>query len=193
MQSYNGSERFGQPSALMATATKLLTAEEFWELPSPLHSELIDGVIVELSPPGGEHASEQIMIGALFLDAQRQGAGWVFAEIGCILRRNPDRVRAPAVAFIRRERAERRLRAFFEGGPDLVVEIVSPGDRPGEILTKTREWLDAGARQAWVVYPDSRTVHVVTAQECVVLTEDDTIDGGDAVPGFSRRVADFFV
>jgi Uma2 family endonuclease len=177
----------------MATATKLVTAEEFWELPSPDHSELIDGVIVELSPPGFEHGHEQVRISALLLESEKQGLGYVFVETGCILRRNPDRVRSPDVGFILRERTERRPRAFFEGAPDLVVEIVSPGDRPTEILTKTRDWLDAGARRVWVVYPDSRTVHVVTAQERVVLTEDDTIDGGDAVPGFSCRVSEFFL
>jgi Uma2 family endonuclease len=181
----------------MATRTTLLTAEEFLKLPSSRWTELIDGVVVEMSPPAGGHGMRQARIIRVLGRAEDAGVGRVIGELGCVIRRDPDAVRAPDVAFIRQERVpESGLPegSYWEGAPDLVVEIVSPNDRPGEILTKTREWLDAGARQVWIVYPGSRTVHVVRSpQERIVLTEEDAIDGGDAVPGFSCRVADFFL
>jgi len=180
----------------MATTTTLLTAEQFWEIPDSRKTELIDGVVVELSPPGLEHGNEQILIGSLLLEAQRRGVGRVLGEIGCIIRRNPDAVRAPDVAFIKQERlgdSERLPKTFFEGAPDLVVEIASPSDRPGEIQTKIREWIEGGASLVWIVYPDTRTVHVVESmQRRFTLTADDVIEGGIAVPGFSCRVGEFF-
>jgi Uma2 family endonuclease len=179
----------------MATRTKLLAAEEFWELPSSRWSELIDGVVVETSPPGGEHGRTQAKTGHVLFRAEESGVGYVIGAIGFILRRNPDLVRAPDVGFVRREHVPSTgfPKAFWEGAPDLAVEVVSPGDRPGEIQTKIREWLEAGSRQVWCVYPDTHTVQVVRSlQDRVTLKADDTLDGGDAVPGFSCRVSELF-
>ncbi len=179
----------------MATQTKLLTAEEYFVHPLARWSELIDGVIVDMSPPGAEHGSCQATVIRILGRAQDQGAGRVFGELGFTIRRNPDAVRAPDVAFIRAERLSGAAipKAFWEGAPDLAVEIVSPGDRPGEIQTKIREWIEAGARQVWVVYEDSRTVHVIhSLQDRMVLSVEDVLDGGDAVPGFSCRVSELF-
>ena len=59
--------------------------------------------------------------------------------------------------------------------------------------TKIREWIEAGARQVWAVYLDRQTVQVVRSlQDRVTLNADDILDGGDAVPGFSCRVAELF-
>jgi Uma2 family endonuclease len=180
---------------MMATATTQLTAEQYWELPGNRWTELIDGVIVDVSPPGGVHGNVQVRIGSLFLPSEQRGLGRVVAETGFIIRRRPDVVRSADVAFIRTERLPGGAlpTAFFEGAPDLVVEIVSPYDRPGEVLTKTREWIEAGARQVWNVYPEERRVEVVRSmQDRVSLTAEDTLDGGDAVPGFSCRVSELF-
>ncbi len=179
----------------MATIQKLLTAEEYALLPECDRTELIDGVVVEVSPPGGEHGHSQLVIGSVLRRAELSGAGYVFGEIGCIIRRNPDLVRAPDVAFIRKERipASGIPKSFWNGAPDLAIEIVSPWDRPGEIQTKIREWIEAGARQVWVVYEDTRTVHVIRSlQDRVILSPEDTVDGADAVPGFSCQVAELF-
>jgi Uma2 family endonuclease len=180
---------------MMATPTKLLTAEEFGEHPSSRWAELIDGMIIEVSPPAEEHGRRQAVIVRVLGRAEDAGVGYVFGDFGSILRRGPDVVRAADVAFIRRERVPESgfSRAFSERVPDLMVEIVSPGDRPGEIQAKVREWIDAGARQVWVVYSDSNTVHVVRSmQDRATLGEDEILDGGDAVPGFSCRVSELF-
>jgi Uma2 family endonuclease len=179
----------------MATIQKLLTAEEYALLPESRWTELIDGVVVEVSPPGGEHGHRQLVIGSVLRRTELSGAGHGFCELGCVIRRSPDLVRAPDVAFIREERvgAAGIPKAFWIGAPDLVVEIVSPWDRPGEIQTKIREWIEAGARQVWVVYEDSRTVHVIRSlQDRLVMGVEDVLDGADAVPGFSCRVSELF-
>lgn len=179
----------------MATATRLLTAEEFLHTPESRRAELIDGVMVEVSPAGGEHSKRQAKAIRVLGRAEDAGSGTVVGEIGCVVRRNPDRVRAPDAGFIRRERLPSGVlpAAFWEGAPDLVVEVVSPFDRPSEVATKVREWIEAGARQVWVLYGDNRTVHVARSmQDRVTLSEDEILDGGDAVPGFSCRVSELF-
>jgi Uma2 family endonuclease len=179
----------------MATPTTLLTAEQFLTLPSSRWSELIDGVVVEVSPPGAEHGHRQSTVSRVLGRAEEAGVGYVFGELGCVIRHNPDAVRAPDAAFIRRERLPTGNipKGFWDGAPDLAVEIVSPYDRPGEIQTKVREWVEAGARQVWVLYEEDHSVHVVRSlQDRVTFSAEDTLEGGDAVPGFSCRVAELF-
>jgi Uma2 family endonuclease len=78
--------------------------------------------------------------------------------------------------------------------PDLIVEVVSPGDRPAEIQTKIREWIEGGARLVWVIYPASKTVHVIRSlRDREVLGVDDRLEGGDVLPGFSCSVVELFV
>src|SRR5947207_15777371 len=74
---------------------------------------------------------------------------------------NTDTVRGHVIAFIRKERLPQPIPStFLEFAPDLVVEILSPQDRPGEVLAKVGDWLDAGARLVWVVDPERRVARV---------------------------------
>jgi Uma2 family endonuclease len=117
------------------------------------------------------------------------------AETGFKLRTNPDTVRAPDVSFIGRERVEQigETEGYWPGAPDLAVEVNSPGDRVGEVEEKVQEWLNAGARVVWVVSPKLRAVTVYRSlTDIVTLTEKDTLDGGEVVPGFQFPVAEFF-
>ncbi len=180
----------------VATVTPLLTAEEFADLPSSRWSELIDGVVVATSPPAPEHGGVAGTVsGLLFVHVRPLGLGRVLTEAGFIIRRNPDAVRAPDVAFIPAERIppEGLPRRYWEIAPDLVVEVVSPSDTPAEVLGKVREWIEAGVRLVWVVYPVTRTIQVVRSlQDLVALGIGDTLDAGDVVPGFSCPVAEIF-
>ncbi len=77
--------------------------------------------------------------------------------------------------------------------PDLAVEVVSPGDRAEEVYGKVREYLDAGARLVWVVWPRHRAVTVYTLDGQVrERREGDALDGDDVLPGFRVRVAELF-
>ena len=77
--------------------------------------------------------------------------------------------------------------------PDLVVEILSKGNTPKEMKRKLGEYFKAGVRLVWYVDPSKRTVTVYTAVDrSTVLHEDDTLDGGDVLPGFSLSIRDWF-
>ncbi len=117
------------------------------------------------------------------------------AETGFRIGRDPDTVRAPDVAFIRRARVEEAGEAegFWPGAPDLAVEVVSPGDSFAEVEEKVSDWLAAGCRMVVVVNPRRRTATVYRSRSDVtLLAEDDVLDGGDVVPGWRVPVRELF-
>ncbi len=179
----------------MATATRLLTAEDLYRLPADVRCELVDGVLIELSPPGNVHARVAMKAGLVFARAEAMGLGFVLGEGGYIVRRAPDTVRAPDAAFMVADRVALAdlPQGFSETVPDIVVEVVSPWDTPGEIQAKIREWIEAEVRLVLYVYPESRTVHAIRSlTDRRELTSSDALDLGDILPGFSCPVADFF-
>jgi Uma2 family endonuclease len=120
------------------------------------------------------------------------GAG---AETGFLIRRNPDTVRAPDCAFIRKERipANGIPKKFWPFAPDLAVEVLSPSDSASDVFEKIDEWLDAGTRLVWLVDPDKKTVTVHAAKRpAIKLRLGDTLEGEDVLPGFKLPVADIF-
>lgn len=150
------------------------------------------------SIPSGFQHGRMIMNIATPLDqhVRAQGLGVVCAaETGFLLTRKPDTVRAADVAFVRRERieAQRESEGYWQGAPDLAVEVVSPNDLYTEVDEKVTDWLDAGTRMVVVVNPRRRTVTVYhTGNVITLLREQDTLDGVDVVPGWRLAVADIF-
>ena len=150
-----------------------------------------------MSPASGHHgliAGE--IFGQLYAHVTAHNLGRVFAaETGFILNRNPLTVRAPDAAFIARERIgdSRPERGFWPVAPDLAVEVMSPNDSAEEIDLKIREYFDAVTRLIWVIYPSSRTIHVYTSPRNVqVLAANDTLGGGELLPGFACEIAQIF-
>lgn len=179
------SVRYIEPMSTMA----LLTAEDLERVNLPnKRTELVRGTLIVREPAGFGHGKVAMRIGsALHAYVDRQGLGEVFAaETGFTLFRGPDTVRAPDVAFVSNERLpERSPRGFAELAPDLVVEVLSPGDGAGEVAEKIDDWLRAGCRLVWVVDPERRRARVHRANGSVhPLSQDDDLDGEDVVPGF---------
>ena len=129
--------------------------------------------------------------------AYENGLGHVFgAETGFLLARNPDTVRAPDAAFISYERlpADADIRRFPEVAPDLAVEVASPNDSAREIREKAEAWLEAGASEVWVMFPQHRTVAVHrTWRGATGYRRDRRTEGWSGVfPGFQVPVARLF-
>jgi Uma2 family endonuclease len=182
----------------MSTATRF-TAEQLLDLPRDGNRyELVAGELRQMTPSGWRHGAIggnlHALLGAFVLE-NRLGQMF-FAETGFLLARDPDTVRAPDVAFIRRDRLPTILpdEAYWPGAPDLAVEVVSPGDTVGEVDAKVKCWLDAGALMVWVVNPQWRNVTVYrSSTDIVTLTEGDEFDGQDVVPGFRCPVDRIFM
>ena len=182
----------------MTTEKALLTAEDLLDLPDDeCRYELLDGELVKMAPTGGKHGQVLINIGiALGAYVKRQDLGIVLGgDPGIILRRNPDRVRAPDVCFIARERIppEGLPDGYLELIPDLVIEVVSPNDRATQVQDKIEEWLRAGVRLVWAVYPGTRSVVAYQSLSAIrVYTESETLDGAPVLPDFTCSVASLF-
>ena len=77
--------------------------------------------------------------------------------------------------------------------PELVIEVISPSDNAYKVQRKLRRYLHAGVDVVWVVYPETRTVHVFRRDGSSTTVEPPmSLDGGNILPGFSHPVADFF-
>lgn len=182
----------------MSAITKLITAEELLIMPDDgFRYELIEGELKQMSPAGRRHGKYALRVGRILGNyVEENNLGDVFAaETGFILKRSPDLVRAPDAAFVHKERAEEvgDAEGFFPGAPDLAVEVVSPGDTAFEVEDKVDTWLKYGSRAVWVLYPKTRSITVHRSRNQVRrLTEDDTLDGEDVVPGFSYPVKKLF-
>ncbi len=180
----------------MVTVHKITTAQELLETAGLGRCELVRGELVIMTPAGFEHGNIVFNIsGPLrsFLKKNRLGLG-TGAETGFQIGHDPDTVRAPDLGFVCAERVpSERPCGFFQGAPDLAVEVVSPSDRASDVLAKVQDWLSAGCRVVWLVDPAKRTVSVYDNRNQVVTrTESDELTGGDVLPGFRLPVAEIF-
>ncbi|MHB8627647.1 MAG: Uma2 family endonuclease [Aggregatilineales bacterium] len=119
--------------------------------------------------------------------------GEITNECGYWLAENPDTVRTPDVAFTTKARIPPLIDEYDRIAPDLVVEVLSPGNTVDDMNDKIAEYFAAGVRQVWLFSAKNRTIHVYRSPKAIiVLDESDVLDGGDALPGFSVAVRDIF-
>jgi len=181
----------------LATAKSRLTADEFMALSDADDYELIEGILVERDPMGA-HASYVAgrIIHLLNTLVDQTGCGWVLdSETTYRCFGDPDTLRRADVSFVRLGRlpGERIPEGYVSIPPDLAVEVISPTNLAYEVQEKIRLYADAGVRLIWVVYPNTQQVQVYDLTGSIEeLGGDEMISGGDAVPGFSARVSDFF-
>jgi len=179
--------------AMTPPASALLTAEQLLDVRIPnKRFELVRGVLVVREPPGGRHGRIAMNVAMELGNYVRtHDLGVVYAaETGFTVARRPDTVRAPDLAFVRRERLPSpEPIGYPDLAPDLVVEVLSPGDRPGEILAKIADWLSAGTALVWIIDPDRRVARVYRQDGTEeVVTTDQALDGETVVPGFTCRL-----
>ncbi len=181
----------------MSTATKLLTAEDFWLLPdSVLRRSLVRGEVVETMPPGGRHGAVAVLFAArLQRWSVEHNAGTVGVEAGFILLRDPDGVRCPDIYFVRADRVppDGVPEGFWNLAPDLAVEVISPSESAEDVADKVHDYLTAGVPLVWVAYPRRRAVVAHTPDGLArTFRTDDLLAAPDLRPGFSCIVGELF-
>ncbi len=182
----------------MSTTLTPMTADDLLRMPADgMRRELVNGELRIMAPSGSEHvivASKADRLVGNFVEAN--GLGLVFgAEGGFRIRSNPDTVRAPDLAFVRRERipAAGIPTGYWPGAPDLAVEVISPDDTYAEVEEKVRDWLDAGTEVVWVLNPRTQSLTVyLPGGEARILSATDTLTGEPVLPGFACQVIEFF-
>lgn len=179
----------------MSTRT-LLTADELERMPTDdsVRTELDEGELITMPPAGWDHGSEgadiTVLLGAF---VKKHKLGKVLnADTG--FRLNDGTVRAPDVAFVRRERIQTLQSAgFAKGAPDLAVEIFSPSDSVPQLMRKVKQYFSAGCHTVWIVYPERREIHVLEAAGTDrILTVGGVLDAPELLPGFSVPVSELF-
>lgn len=177
-----------------ADMASLLTADDLLQVQAPgKWVELVEGRLVVREPPGGWHGKVAARLTWLLGDfVYPHGRGVLFGQhTGFRIATDPDTVRAPDVAFVSRERAAAIGRSGYPAlAPDLVVEIVSPADRPGELLNRVGDWLNAGAGVVWVIDPTRDVAQVHRGDGSMELVPGDgSLAGEGALAGFSCPLA----
>ncbi len=181
----------------MTTKPKLVTAEELLRMPRGygLRCELIRGSVVWRmcsEAPQAEAMTRTMFVLASYVYDHNYGdlsAG----DPGYHLEHDPDTVRATDIAWFAPGRLTERVQGYPELAPDLAVEVKSPSNSDPEMADKATMWLSYGSQQVWVEDPERATVTVFRPNMApVTLGEDDVLDGGDLLPGFSAPVWSLF-
>lgn len=175
------------------TGEPLMTAEELLRLPrgEGKRYELIRGVLVEKMPTGDMHGDSTVLTAYFLTQYTFESGNGVTrtGEPGFRLETDPDTVRAPDVAWIASGRIAEGTQGYPQLAPDLAVEVKSPSNSNAEMGEKASMWLAYGSQQVWILNPENTTVIVRRPNvEPVTLGEDDVLDGGELLPGFSTPV-----
>jgi Uma2 family endonuclease len=184
-----------------ATATKLMTAEEFAEFADRPENEnkwleLVRGEVIELPAPTKIHGvvcANVVRILGNYTFQRRKG--YVASnDSGVILERDPDTVRGPDVALYEDAQSFEELHPKYgEVPPRLAVEVLSPNDKPGKVNRKLMEYLNNRVDLVWLIDPASRNVTVFRPKrQPIVLEADQELTGEDVLPGLTVPVADLF-
>lgn len=176
--------------------TSPMTAEHLLKLPDDGNRyELVAGELRTMSPTSLPHGKIAALIARKLLDfAEAHDLGDVYVEAGFILQRDPDTVYGPDVSFLSKARLPQEgTPGFYDGVPELAVEVLSPDDRASEVDEKIDNYLAAGCIEVWIANPPRQTITIYRSKKDIeVKTADDEITGGNLLPGFSCPVIEMF-
>ncbi len=166
----------------MSTAA-LSPIEQFLALPDDerVVRELDQGEVREMAPPQRVHGlvapALVRLLSSIFPPSGKssigQGPGFELGE---------DCLRIPDVFVINRKRFEQMpcIRGWYQGAPDIAVEVVSPNDSARDLDRKIHQFLRAGAQSVWAVYPEARHVVVHRGDGSILdYREGDSIQAPD--------------
>ena len=172
-----------------------ISAEEYFATCDLERSELIDGKVIELMPPGIRHGTiAGNIVSLLRVYVRQHQLGIISVEGGFRLRRNPDVVRSPDVSFIENARlVGQDISRFLEGAPTLAVEVNSPGDKPDEIEARIKLYFEAGTRAIWIADIATQTISVrVPDGSSREYSRDETLDGAPIFSDFVMPLSEVF-
>lgn len=160
--------------------------------------ELVRGNLIMMSPASpvqGRFAERLSRVLGQYVEDNDLGEVYV-SEPGFELRPDPDpTVRAPDVAFVAKARIPppEQQAGFWPLAPDLAVEIIAPSGTAEMIQEKVQDYLGAGTRLVWLVYPRTKTIIVYhSASQIHQIGLNESLEGGEVIPGFSYPLRRLF-
>ncbi|MBE9058274.1 Uma2 family endonuclease [Sphaerospermopsis sp. LEGE 08334] len=182
-----------QPSANNQT----LTDEQFMLLKEDGNLyEYVDGELIIVANSGLEHGYLALTLGYFLTGFVREHKLGITCDSSTAFKMKNGNKRSPDLAFIDKARLQglKRLpKGFFDGAPDLAVEIISPNNTFEEIHNKLVEYFENGTRLAWVILPDEECVLVYRKPKPSQLLQlEDSLNGEDVIPNFHLPLTDLF-
>ena len=175
---------------MSATSTALMTAEELMKLPRGYYrAELVNGELITMPLPGLPHGRIATRLGrplAQFVEDHHLGEVFI-GDVGFQLTWNPDTVLGPDVSFISKARLDEvvEINGYWQGPPDLAVEVYSPGYRPGKVSKRISRLLNCGTKQVWIVDLKHSTVRVYRSSlDVTTFLGSDDLEEQDLFQGF---------
>jgi len=157
--------------------------------------ELEAGEVITMSPTRRKHGKIQrrlIRVLEQYLNRSPVGDYYV-SDTGFVLCAEPPTVLVPDLAFVQTARDVETADGYLNGAPDLAIEVVSPTDSAAHLMRKVRQYLQHGGQTVWVVYPETREVHVFEASGATrVVSEGQTLEAPGVLPGFAVEVRRLF-
>ena len=180
-----------------AQESKALTDEQFMALPEDDRLyEYIDGELIVVANSGVEHGYLALTLGYFLTGFVRNHQLGITCDSSTAFKMKTGNKRSPDVAFIAKERLrglKRLPKGFFEGAPDLVVEIISPNNTFEEIHHKLVEYFENGTRLAWVILTDEECVLVYhQPKPSKLLLLEDSLEGEAVIAGFQLPLKELF-
>jgi len=174
---------------MSTTSTALMTAEELLQLPDDdLRHELINGELITMPLPRLPHGRITlrlaIPLGQFVWD---HDLGEIYDNAGFQLTSNPDTVLGPDIAFISKQRLKEvaEVKGYWQGPPDLAVEVYTPEYRKGKISERISQLFNAGTKQVWIVHLKHSTVTVYRSiSDTTTFSGSDYLEAPDLLPGF---------
>ena len=147
----------------MTLQTSRLTFDDYLNGPEiKERHDIVDGEMIMAPAPTVEH--QRILLRLIrsldsFVTEHRLGEV-LFAPVDVLIQQEPLRTRQPDLLFVSKERSG-IMSTIVEGAPDLVVEILSPGNTRREVEEKLSDYALLGVRECWLISPEGRTVEVL--------------------------------
>jgi len=185
-------------AVLETTIEKSVTVEEFYEIAfEGFRGELVRGELKETMPTSILHgiiAGRIAIILGIFVLQNKLGEV-LTAETGFRLFVDEKTVRVPDVSFLSNEKlAEiKNVNKFYDGTPDLAVEVISQSETYNDVQSKLEDYLSAGVKMVWIIRPENKTVTTYRAlSDFKILREDDELTGENFLPNFKCNLTDIF-
>jgi Uma2 family endonuclease len=160
----------GEPAwevALLFPAQGAWSEEDYLHLDTNRLVEFSDGKIEVLPMPSDKHQSIVFFFSALLgAFAQKIGGKVLFAPLR--LRLWPEKIREPDLLFLADANDLRRQNAYWTGA-DLVIEVATPDDPERDLVTKRREYAQAGIPEYWIVDPQAETITVLRLEDATYV------------------------
>ena len=131
--------------------------------------EIIEGEKITMSPTGFEHGECELRLGAFLSNALKDKGYVSVGEVGVLIQKAPLKIRAADIVYISKKKNLVKPKSMVKIPPDLIIEIISPGNTLSDMLEKVQDFLSIGTDRVILIDPKTRTVSIYQKEKNYVL------------------------